>query len=169
MPLNVNSLFRLTDTISTDTIHTASFLALLTHLLAHDYQPTEISPAHYASANALSLNASLFAAVCLASRLGSAYEAFSLLAASLLTFVLCPLLRSRLVTTTAEAAVRTVLLAVLLSAVTTAAAAVTVSTGFTLGVTLAQIFVFVAPAIFVQWQDYKDTINGPWDEAVPNL
>ena len=58
-------LYKLTDTISTDTIHTASFVALFLHLLAHNYDTVKSGGYR---ADALSLNAALFASVCLASR-----------------------------------------------------------------------------------------------------
>jgi hypothetical protein len=27
----------------------------------------------------------------------------------------------------------------------------------------------LCPALFIHWQNYKDTIHGPWDEAVPKF
>ena len=115
-----------------------SFLAILLHLLSQDYQPAESSPSYYASNNALSFNASLFAAVCLASRLGSSFEAFVLLAVAVLTVALVTWLK--------------------------------VSTLLALSVIVVHAFVMlVAPWLFVRWQAHKDTINGPWDEAVPNI
>lgn len=163
-------LYKLTDTISTDTIQTASFIGLLTHLLTHDYLPSESTAVHYASDNALSLNASLFAAVCLASRLGSAFEAFSLLAVSVITFVLCPLLRSKMVKTSSESALSTLTLTVLCAVTTLAMVFVSVAPGFAVLAAFAHVFiVLVTPSLFVKWQDYKDTINGPWDEAVPQI
>ncbi len=144
---------------------------MLTHLLTHDYLPSDPSAAHYASAgNALSLNASLFAAVCLASRLGSALEAFSLLAAAILAFVLCPLLRARIVSTRATDVPWTLAATAAVAAATLAAAAKAVSHFFAAAAAAAHILVvLVAPSLFVRWQEHKDTINGPWDEAVPAL
>lgn len=160
-------LYRLTDTISTDTIHTASFLALFMHLLSHDYtQPASVSSSLYASDNAFSLNASLFAAVCLASRLGSSYEAFSLLTVSVVAFVLCPLLRMRL----CKSGSGLVLPVTLIAAAAIVGVSAFVSLGLALAVAAVLLSVVVlAPALFVRWQDHKDTINGPWDEAVPNI
>ena len=79
---------QLTDTISTDTIYTMTFLVLLIHLLFHDYGLRSSFVSH-----PLSLNAGLFAAVCLASRLPTSFDAFVLLSASVQTFVLYPIFR----------------------------------------------------------------------------
>ena len=81
-------LYKLTDTISTDTIHTMTSLVLLIHLLFHDYGLRSSFVSH-----PLSLNAGLFAAVCLASRLPTSFDAFVLLFASVETFVLFPIFR----------------------------------------------------------------------------
>ena len=31
------------------------------------------------------------------------------------------------------------------------------------------IIVLLCPALFIHWQNYKETIHGPWDEAVPKF
>ena len=84
-------LHKLTDTISTDTIYTTGALMMLVHLLFHNYDPRKKD-----SQNALSLNAALFASVCLASRVNSSWEALVLLMISVITFVLFPLVRLRI-------------------------------------------------------------------------
>lgn len=153
-------LYKLTDTISTDTIHTTSGLMLALHLLFHEYgaDPADGRP------NALSLNAALFAAVCLASRLGSTRHAFVLLAVAVVAFMMFPLLRKTL----------SPRLVVATNAVGGAAASALIGTlvsplaGLSLAAALAFVSL-VAPALFVRWQRHKDTIHGPWDEAVPKI
>ena len=86
--VNIIFMFQLTDTISTDTIYTMTTLVLLIHLIFHDYGLRSSFVSH-----PLSLNAGLFAAVCLASRLPTSFDAFVLLSASVLTFVLFPIFR----------------------------------------------------------------------------
>merc|ERR1719278_2543500 len=75
-----------------DTIHTTAGIMLFIHLVFHNYgleRATVVS-------NALSLNAAIFASVCLASRLASSYDAFVLLTFSVVAFVLFPIFRFRL-------------------------------------------------------------------------
>nr|XP_006635357.1 PREDICTED: phosphatidylinositol N-acetylglucosaminyltransferase subunit C [Lepisosteus oculatus] len=79
----------LTESVSTDTVHAMAALMLLAHLVSFPYA----SPSPPGS---LSLNAALFASVCLASRLPGALHAFSTLTAALLVFALWPCLLHRL-------------------------------------------------------------------------
>ena len=60
-------------------------MMLLVHLVVHDYDEGRDS--------ALSLNAGLFAAVCLASRLPTAFDGFALLSTSVEAFALLPAVR----------------------------------------------------------------------------
>lgn len=146
-------LFKLTDTISTDTIHTMSWIMLFLHLLLHNYSVK----AH--DTEPMSLNASLFSAVCLASRLDSSWDAFVLLSVAVVLFVLFPMARAQLGVIVAFVA-EFVVVGVCFS----------ISWAFGLGVTCALVFVnMIAPMLFVNWQSYKETIHGPWDEAVPSM
>ncbi len=78
----------LTSTIGEDTVHTAAALALAASLAMHDYGPHQRRfPA--------SLMTAVFAAVCLASRLESAWRAFCLVVFALVAFGLLPALRAR--------------------------------------------------------------------------
>jgi hypothetical protein len=152
-------LYKLTDTISTDTIHSMSYAALFLHLLAHNYH----AKASAYSSNAFSLNAALFASVCLASRLDSSWNAFVLLTVAVVTFVLFPILRTKLDR-------EVVIPATAIASVVTFSLASRVSTGFSMGVLVLLLFVTIlAPLLFVRWQHHKDTIHGPWDEAIPNI
>lgn len=146
-------LHTLTDTISTDTIYTMTFLMMLIHLIFFDYG---VSAA--VVSKSLSLNAAVFASVCLASRLSSDYCAFILISIAIKCFVLFPLLRNK--------TNKPLLIAfVLVFAVVYTLAFVSVI--LTVLFVLLLIFInVVCPVMFVRYQKYKDNIYGPWDEAV---
>jgi len=154
-------LYKLTDTISTDTIHTTSSVMLFLHLLFHDYRHSP-GPAPYCT-NPLSLNAAIFAAVCLASRLNSSIDAFALITVSVSAFALFPVLRSKLGGALSVAAAGAF-------SVTAVVSSAGVSAGFAAFAASSLLLVTVAsPWLFVRWQRHKDTIHGPWDEAVPKI
>ena len=154
-------LSKLTDTISTDTIHTTAAFMLLLHLFFHNYN-SEASAAY--SSTALSLNAALFSAVCLASRLNSSQDGFALLTLSVIAFALFPIWRMKI---PGAMSIPTAFSASL-AAGALGTMSVSVWHGLAVWATLAAVML-VAPGLFVRWQNYKDTIHGPWDEAVPNL
>ena len=153
-------LYKLTDTIATDTVHTTAGMMLFVHLLFHNYGLEKAAVV----SNALSLNAAIFASICLASRLASSYDAFVILSVSVVAFVLFPMFRLRLDGnfSVAIAVMSTVGLVVLTSIAHSLTAA------FCLLLTLLFVMV-VSPALYVHWQIKKNTIHGPWDEAVPNI
>ena len=151
-------LYKLTDTISTDSVDSMSHAMFAFHLLSHNYA-TAVRDGKGYKTSATSLNAALFSAVCLASRLDSSFDAFVLLSSAVTLFLLFPLLRSRVedVTWLFRALVP---LTLYLSFV--------VSLQLFVGVGLTLTFVTgVAPWLFLRWQRCKNTIHGPWDEAVP--
>lgn len=148
-------LYQLTDTISTDTIHTMAVLGLLLHLLTHNYGLN--SPVVSAS---ISLNAAVFSAVCLASRFSSHYSAFSLLCLSTTCFLLLPLSRPSLPPSFSSSLLLGLSSLLLVSSLSTTAALL--SACLLLSVQLA------CPLLFYRLQQYKSTIHGPWDEAVPH-
>lgn len=154
-------LYKLTDTISTDTIYTMTTLVLLIHLIFHDYGLRSSFVSH-----PLSLNAGLFAAVCLASRLPTSFDAFVLLSASVLTFVLFPIFRR----TQIIGLVPNVVSSICLCSLTIISSVSLSSCAFGLYAAVALIvIVLLCPALFIHWQNHKDTIHGPWDEAVPKF
>jgi phosphatidylinositol glycan class C protein len=72
--------------------------------------------------------------------------------------------------------VRRYLAGYLLVAVTVGAAAAAVTATAALSVTVAIIacvvlgvVILVCPLLFVHWQTHKETIHGPWDEAIPSM
>lgn len=146
-------LHTLTDTISTDTIYTTTFLMMLVHLIFFDYG---VSAAIVSKS--LSLSAADFASICLASRLSSAHQAFILITVAVEFFVLFPILRNEL----NEPFVMTSILFF-------GDAFYLYFIGYTVTILfLATVFLItvVCPILFVRYQAYKDNIYGPWDEAV---
>lgn len=141
----------LTDSISTDTIFTVTFAVLVVHLIFFDYG----LPAFMAS-KAISLNAALFGSICLASRLPTVFHAFTLLCVAAEFFVLFP----RLVHTFWHATLALPMMA--LCAWTLHDRPVLLG----LYALLCVLVNAVCPAVFVRLQAYKQTIHGPWDEAI---
>lgn len=146
-------LYTLTDTVSTDTIYTMTFFMMLVHMIFFNYG---VSAAIVS--NSLSLNSAIFASVCLASRLSSAYHAFVLLSIAVKCFVLFPLLRNKIKDRTSTTVV---LVSVVIFGI------IPVSFLMAMLFVLTLIFInFICPMMFVRYQKYKDNIYGPWDEAV---
>jgi len=147
-------LCNLTDSISTDTIHNMAGTSLFIHLLTTDYGLTAPTVSR-----STSLNSSVFSAVCLASRFSQHLASFSLLCLAVFCFLLVPLTRltSPLVTSWITASTALIWLLVLPSSVP-----------FLILISclllLIQLF---CPLIFHRLQTSKQTIHGPWDEAVP--
>lgn len=81
----------LTETISTDTVYTMAAIMMLVHLIFYDYGATAAIVS-----TPLSLNAAIFGAVCLASRLSTTYHVFALMVFASDIFVLFTVLRKRL-------------------------------------------------------------------------
>ncbi|KAJ9589028.1 hypothetical protein L9F63_017672 [Diploptera punctata] len=143
----------LTDTISTDTIYAMTSFMMMIHLIFFDYG---VSAAIVSSS--LSLNAAIFGSVCLASRLASPFHAFVLLTNAVECFVLLPILLSK---GKGSILVLAVMISVAIYALWT------VSLTMTILFICVSIFVTVlCPIWFLRWQNYKENIYGPWDEAI---
>lgn len=151
-------LHTLTDTVSTDTIFAWAVLMMIVHLIFFDYDV----PAALVS-KSLSINAAIFASVCLVSRLSSPFDAFVLLTVSVIFFVLSPQFVQVYLHT------QMFVFVYVFTLILTLLGLYTVS--FTLLVYFV-VFVLVVsgycPVMFVRWQRYKDNKYGPWDEAVIN-
>ncbi|KAJ3719902.1 phosphatidylinositol N-acetylglucosaminyltransferase [Lentinula raphanica] len=122
----------------------------------------------------LSMNAAISSSVVLASRLSNDLAVFALIQFSVQSFTLFPMLRRRLqlqtfctyqVSTRAIQAILTFALSI--SSLVLAAP---------LSSTIAFLFLFVllavtflAPAVLVWAQKYKNEIRGPWDVAIPKV
>ncbi|XP_061894852.1 phosphatidylinositol N-acetylglucosaminyltransferase subunit C [Entelurus aequoreus] len=145
----------LTESVSTDTVYAMSAVMLLAHLVSFPY-------AHPSPPGSLSLNAALFASVCLASRLPGALHTFAMLSCALLVFALWPCLLRR-IRDNAPSHFTAVCAGV--SAAGTGGLA-SQSPGGALLLALAVLSVtLLCPALLVWLQRHKDNIQGPWDEA----
>ncbi|XP_068622359.1 spliceosome-associated protein CWC27 homolog isoform X1 [Battus philenor] len=149
-------LHTLTDTVSTDTIYAWAVIMLLIHLIFFDYDV----PAAIVS-KSLSINAAIFASVCLVSRLSTPFDAFILLTVSVIFFVLSPQLFQVLLYTRLFLVLFFIVLLF------------TILGLYTVSITLLFYFILIVivitvycPMAFVRWQGYKDNKYGPWDEAV---
>lgn len=151
-------LHTLTDTVSTDTIFAWAVMMMLVHLVFFDYDV----PAAIVS-KSLSINAAIFASVCLVSRLSSPFDAFILLTVSVIIFVLSPQLFKVILRT------NLFLILFLLAFFFTLISLYSVSKVlFGYFLLLFLILSVYCPLMFVKWQIYKENIHGPWDEAVIN-
>jgi len=145
-------LYKLTDTISTDTIHTMSLGGLGVHTFTQNYgiQGPLVS-------KSLSLNSAIFSTVCLASRLPTHIMAFSLLCLAVFCFLLVPMWSEVYVPNPVKS---------LLSGLVSVCLLARVLPNYAV---LAAIFMFLVqvfcPLLFFRLQSYKQTIHGPWDEA----
>lgn len=145
-------LHNLTDSISTDTIYSTTFFVMFIHLLVFDYGV----PAFIVS-KAISLNASIFGSICLASRLSSAFHAFVLLVVSTEFFALFPILLGKYRSP----------FWLLLLVPPLGYALFTISLSFLITYLILICFInIICPLIFVNLQKHKNNIHGPWDEAI---
>lgn len=145
-------LHTLTDSISTDTIFSNTFIILFFHLLLHDYGIDG-----FLVSRTLSLNCGIFASICLASRLSTAHHAFVLLVISAEIFVLKPLLFERVWRPWMLLPIISLTLYFLHD----------VSQLLLVVYLLVLFFInIVCPYIFQKLNNKKCTISGPWDEAL---
>lgn len=145
-------LHTLTDSISTDTIYTTTFFVMFIHLVFFDYGISAVIVS-----KAISLNAAIFGAICLASRLSSSFHAFVLLVTSTEFFALCPILLNKYSSP------------LWLIPISTVCIVFFYQMSLSLLITYSLILVFinlVCPYVFVNQQKYKNNIHGPWDEAI---
>jgi len=146
-------LHTLTDSISTDTIFSNTFIILFFHLLLHDYGVDG-----FLVSKTVSLNCGIFASICLASRLSTTNHAFVLLVVSSEIFVLKPLLFERFWRPWMLLPIISITIFFLYN----------ISKLILTVYALILIFVnIICPYAFQKLNDKKCTISGPWDEAVP--
>lgn len=132
-----------------------SALMLLAHLVSFPYaQP---SPP-----GSLSLNAALFASVCLASRLPGALHTFAMLSCALLVFALWPCLLQTL-RENAPGHFTGVCMGVCIGGIV-GLGSQTLGGAVLLTLALASV-TLLCPFLLVRLQRHKDNIHGPWDEA----
>lgn len=146
----------LTESVSTDTVYAMSAVMLLAHLVSFPY-------AHPSPPGSLSLNAALFASVCLASRLPGALHTFAMLSCALLVFALWPCLLQRL-REYAPNQFTGLCVGVCVGGVG-GLASQSPGGAVLLALALGTVTLF-CPLLLVRLQRHKDNIQGPWDEAV---
>ncbi|CAO1414003.1 unnamed protein product [Diamesa serratosioi] len=145
-------LHTLTDSISTDTIFSSTFIILFFHLLLHDYGVDG-----FLVSRTVSLNCGIVASICLASRLSSSFHAFVLLVISAEVFALKPLLFDRIwhpVMVLPFVAITCYLLFNI---------SILILTVYLMTLIFVNLF---CPYIFHKLHKNKCTISGPWDEAL---
>lgn len=145
-------LHNLTDSISTDTIFSTTFIILFFHLLLHDYGIDG-----FLVSRTISLNNGIFASICLASRLSTPFHAFVFLVISVEIFVLKPLLFEKIW----KPAMLIPIIGV------TVYCLMNISKVLLIFYLIILCFVnIVCPIIFQILHNHKCTIKGPWDEAI---
>ncbi|RMX45830.1 hypothetical protein pdam_00015619 [Pocillopora damicornis] len=148
----------LTDTISTDTIYAMTTFMLGMNLLLYDYGTHAAIVSRSAS-----LNASIFASVCLASRLPSSWHVFGTVTFAMQLFALFPSLRRQLKMQLPSSHVVLTWTLVLIAV----AMLWPLSQLFALLLALVHLAVtFLCPFWLIKLQRFKNNIHGPWDEAV---
>lgn len=145
----------LTESVSTDTVYAMSAVMLLAHLIFFPY--TQPSPP-----GSLSLNAALFASVCLASRLPGALHTFAMLSCALLVFALWPCLLQRL-REKAPSQFTGVCVGMCIGGIGGLGSQSLVG-AVLLALALGNV-TFFCPLLLITLQRQKDNIQGPWDEA----
>lgn len=148
-------LHTLTDSISTDSLHTMAASSFLLHLLTSDYG----LPAPVVSWQ-ISINAAVFSSVCLASRFTDHLSAFSLMCVSVFCFLLLPLARSHILSSSLTWSLMTSLTSIVLLS------SISMTHGLLAGLALLTLQI-LCPVLFYRLQSDKLTIHGPWDEATP--
>ena len=148
----------LTHTISTDTIYTMATLMLLGHFVYHDYDVDAV----FAS-RSVSLTMSVFAAVCLASRLDAVFPTFVTVILAFLLFGLWPPLRRSLWKQKPYILHGIAIFMYIVVFLGFSMINIVSSIVFLLVITS---IVFLMPALLLSMQCKKRNISGPWDEAV---
>lgn len=145
-------LYNLTDSISTDTVFSTTFIILFLHLLLHDYGIDG-----FLVSKTISLNFGIFASICLASRLSTPLHAFVLLVISAEIFVLKPLLFEKIWSPSMILPVMCITTYYLLD----------ISKVLLVAYFIILVFVnLICPLMFQKLHNHKCTIKGPWDEAI---
>ena len=147
----------LTRSISDDTIYAMVFICLFTNFFLHDYS---ITNGDYMS-KCVSLNAAIFAAVCLASRLDDLNNVLGTIIIAILTYGIIPPLRKKMV---GSKFLPLWTMLFLCSSVYISYVSIPIVI-IPLIISVVACLVIV-PAFFVHLQKQKDNIYGPWDEAV---
>ncbi|XP_055373484.1 phosphatidylinositol N-acetylglucosaminyltransferase subunit C [Condylostylus longicornis] len=140
-------LYRLTDSVSTDTIFSLTFFVFFLNLIFFNYG----LPAAIVS-KPISINSAIFGSICLASRLSSSHHAFVLLVVSVQFFVLYPMFTEKFWKSYFIIPIICCCSLILFI--------------YSLSILMTYLFVmifinFFCPWLFVRLQKYKNNIHGP--------
>eukprot|EP01128_Nolandella_sp_AFSM9_P000567 TRINITY_DN10718_c0_g1_i1.p1 TRINITY_DN10718_c0_g1~~TRINITY_DN10718_c0_g1_i1.p1 ORF type:complete len:331 (-),score=29.54 TRINITY_DN10718_c0_g1_i1:153-1145(-) len=152
----------LTESLSDDTIIALAISLFIVHLFTQDY--SYLSGLSQKFTAPVSLNAAIFASIILVSRLPSIHHTFAMVLIAIELFALLPILRHiiKVYGTSMD------LLFTWSAASITTLTFLPISTLFTIFFVVSLLSVtFVSPAWLINVQQYKNTIHGPWDEAIP--
>ena len=154
----------LTESFSDDTIWALSLVLTAVHLGVHDFSYVNYPHMHPKFTGTLSLNAAIFTAVLLSSRLNSNEEVFAFIFFAIELFAYFPITCHHIKGASIEMHIGVTFLLV----------SANISLLFPISTTIAWVYVFamaaitfVLPWIMVQNQKHKDQIQGPWDIAKP--
>ncbi|KAI0724545.1 phosphatidylinositol N-acetylglucosaminyltransferase [Cerioporus squamosus] len=157
----------LTAATSSDSIWALSACLFVLNALLADY--TAMNPRSHQRerlTSVLSMNAAISSSVVLASRLSDDLAVFGLILFSVQSFALFPILRRRIQGT---AKVLQVALTLLISALSLVLTYPLSNTAAYIYVACFMFVTFIAPAVLVWAQRYKNEIRGTWDPAVPKV
>jgi len=151
----------LTSSYSSDTIHALAIIFSSVHLVFYDYAFIDNNTMDFSGT--LSLNAAMFTAVLLASRLENVdvVAAFVFLAVILFSFMPLSVRLIKLHSPQFH-----VLTCILLWLVATIMLIVLDSTLFTVYQVLVALVWFICPLWYLYFQRYKKSLKGPWDIAI---
>jgi len=152
----------LTQPFSDDTILALTISLFIIHLFTQDYAYMSGLSKSYSAP--VSLNAAIFATVLLVSRMPTVLHVYAVICAAIELFALFPIFRHSLKLYSEKLNLIfswTLSFMVILLLMP-------IGTVITLVYVLSISFItFVCPYWLTRIQKYKDTIHGPWDEAVP--
>ncbi|KAI0033163.1 phosphatidylinositol N-acetylglucosaminyltransferase subunit C [Vararia minispora EC-137] len=157
----------LTDATSSDSVWALSACLFILNAALADY-----STAHRGGrvrerlTSVLSMNAAISAAVVLASRLHEDLSVFALVLFAVQLFALFPILRHRL--QSAPVSMRIALTTMMSTASVFLMGQVSRTAMLLFGAAMASAS-FVAPAVLVRAQAFKNELHGPWDVATPKV
>uniref|UniRef100_A0A5S6R2N6 Phosphatidylinositol N-acetylglucosaminyltransferase subunit C n=1 Tax=Trichuris muris TaxID=70415 RepID=A0A5S6R2N6_TRIMR len=148
----------LTATVSTDSIIATASLMFFASVVFYNYGCDV-----YVVSKALSLNAAMFATICLISRLPSSNEVFVMLTTFIAIFVLWPIVREKF----QECFPRSIIPCTILLATSVVIGLAQWTHVMAIVYVIVHLIISLAcPWLFIALQPLKRTLHGPWDEAV---
>jgi len=152
----------LTQPFSDDTILALSAALFFIHLFSQDYAYVSGLSKRYSAP--ISLNAAIFASVLLVSRLPSVPHVFAIISVAIELFALLPMLRRSVKMYSSTLNIVITILFCMVTFGVLVVVSYTLSLVYVLGILFISL---ICPYWLIEIQKYKNTIHGPWDEAVP--